>query len=325
QQRMAALPGVESATVVTGLPPARQIQANDTQIEGWVRRDGGPIQNMDYWQFAGPRYFETMGIRLIEGRYFDDRDGEGAPSVAMVNQSTARAYWPGQSAIGHRVKLGFQGDWLTIVGVVEDVKNAGLDRPVGTELYIPLRQGANFGLRIAYAVLRTRGDPEKMMSAARGVIRDIDSSLPVASMRTMDEVLSSAQARPRFLTMLLTMFSSVALVLAAVGIYGVISYSVAQRTGEFGIRMAMGASPRDVLRMVLGQGLLLGCIGVAVGAAGALALTRLIRGLLFGISSFDPLTFVVMAVTLTLVTLAACWIPARRATRVDPMVALRYE
>jgi len=138
-------------------------------------------------------------------------------------------------------------------------------------------------------------------------------------------VLSSAQARPRFLTMLLTMFASVALVLAAVGIYGVISYSVAQRTSEFGIRMAMGAGPGDVLRMVLGQGLLLGGIGVAIGAAGALALTRLIRGLLFGISSFDPLTFAAMAVILTVVTIAACWIPAYRATRVDPMVALRYE
>jgi putative ABC transport system permease protein len=325
EQRMAALPGIESATVMTGLPPARQIQANDTQIEGWVRREGGPIQNMDYWQSAGSRYFETMGIRLIEGRYFDDRDGESAPLTVMVNQSTARAYWPGQSAIGHRMKPGFQGDWRTVVGVVEDVKNAGLDKPTGTELYVPLRQAINFGLRTGYVVLRTKGDPEKMVGSARGVIRDIDSSLPVAAVRTMDQVLGSAQARPRFLTLLLTLFSSVALVLAAVGIYGVISYSVAQRTSEFGIRMAMGAGPRDVLRMVLGQGLLLGGIGVVIGAAGALALTRLIRGLLFGISSFDPLTFVVMAAMLTLVTLLACWIPARRATRVDPMVALRYE
>ena len=164
-----------------------------------------------------------------------------------------------------------------------------------------------------------------MAGPARGVIRDIDSSLPVAAMRTMDEVLSTAQARPRFLTLLLTMFSGVALVLAAVGIYGVISYSVAQRTNEFGIRLAMGAGPRDVLAMVLGQGLIMGVIGVLLGAAGALALTRLLRELLFGISAFDPLTFVVMAVVLTLVTLAACWLPARRATRVDPMVALRYE
>ena len=309
QQRMAALPGVESATFMSGLPPMRQIMANDTQIEGWVQRQGGPIQNMDYWQFTGPRFFETMGIRLIEGRYLDDRDGEGAPLAVIVNQSTARAYWPGQSAIGHRVKPGFQGEWRTVVGVVEDVKNAGLDKPTATELYIPAAQAVGFGIRNGYAVLRTQGDPARMTAPARRVIHDIDSSLPVSAVLTMDDVLSTAQARPRFLTLLLTVFAGVALVLAAVGIYGVISYSVAQRTSEFGIRIAMGAAPRDVLGMVLGQGLMLGAIGVLLGAAGAFALTRLIRGLLFGISSFDPLTFVVMAVVLTAVTLAACWIP----------------
>jgi predicted permease len=325
QKRVAALPGVESATIMSGLPPMRRLNANDTQIEGWVLRTGGPIQNMDYWQLTGPRYFETMGIRLIEGRYFDDRDGAGAPLAVMVNQTTARTYWPGESALGHRVKPGFQGDWRTVVGVVEDVKNAGLDKPTATELYIPYLQTAGLGLRTGYVIVRAKGDAARMVGPSRGVIHEIDSSLPVAEVRTMDEVLSSAQARPRFLTLLLTMFSGVALVLAAVGIYGVISYSVAQRTNEFGIRMAMGAGPRDVLRMVLGQGLVLGIIGVALGAAGALALTRLIRGLLFGISSFDPLTFLVMAALLTAVTLAACWVPARRATRVDPMVALRYE
>ena len=327
QEHMSTLPGVKSATVMSGLAPMRQLNANDTQIEGWVARKGGPIQNMDYWQITGPRYFETMGIRLIEGRYFDDRDGEGAPLTVIVNQTTARTYWPGESAIGRRVKPDFRGDWRTVVGVVDDVKNAGIDKPTGTELYIPYRQAVStgFGLRNGYAVLRTKGDPLQLVSAARNVFRDIDASLPVSSVRTMDEVMSSAQARPRFLTTLLSLFSGVALVLAAVGIYGVISYSVAQRTSEFGIRMAMGASPVDVLGMVLKQGLLLGAIGVAIGAAGALALTRLIRGLLFGISTFDPVTFVVMALALTLVTLAACWAPARRATMVDPVVALRYE
>jgi putative ABC transport system permease protein len=325
QQRLATLPGVQSATFVSGLPPMRQINANDTQIEGFVRREGGPIQNMDYWQLTGPRYFETLGIRLIDGRYFDDRDGASAPQTVLVNQTTARMYWPGESALGHRVKPGFQGDWRTVVGVVEDVKNAGVDKPAGTELYIPYLQTAGLGMRNGFVIIRTMGDPAAMAGPSRGVIHEIDSSLPVAAVRTMDEVLSAAQARPRFLTLLLTMFSGVALALASVGIYGVISYSVAQRTNEFGIRMAMGASQRDVLKMVLGQGLLLGLIGVAIGAAGALALTRLIRGLLFGISSFDPVTFVMMAALLTAVTLIACWAPARRATRVDPMVALRYE
>jgi putative ABC transport system permease protein len=326
QQRMAALPGVTSATVMTGLPPARQLNANDTQIEGWVPRKGGPIQNIDYWQRVGLNYFETMEIRLIEGRLFDERDGTDAPLTVIVNQTTARTYWPGQSAIGRRVKPDFRGEWRTVVGVVEDVKNAGLDKPTGTELYIPMHQvPSNFGFQNGYAVLRTKGDPARMTGPARSVIREIDSSLPVSAVRTMDDVLSAAQARPRFLTLLLTLFASVALVLAAVGIYGVISYSVAQRTGEFGIRIAMGAAPRDVLGMVLGQGLKLGAIGVLIGAAGALVLTRLIRGLLFGISSFDPLTFAVMAALLTAVALAACFAPARRATRVDPMVALRYE
>ena len=325
QQRASALPGVESATFINGLPPMRQIQANDTQIEGFVQRKDGPIQNMDYWQLAGPRYFETMGIRLMDGRYFDDRDGAGAPLAVIVNQTTARTYWPGESALGHRLRLGFRGDWRTIVGVVEDVKNAGLDKPAGTELYVPSAQAADFGMRTGYLVFRTKGDPELMIGASRDVIHQADPSLPVSAVRTMDEVMSTVQARPRFLTLLLTMFAGVALVLAAVGIYGVISYSVAQRTNEFGIRIAIGASEWDVLRMVLKQGLILGAIGVLVGAAGALALTRLIRGLLFGISSFDPATFVIMAAVLTLVTLAACLAPARRATRVDPMVALRYD
>ncbi len=322
QQRVAALPGVESASIMTGLPPNRPLNANDTQIEGWVMRQGGPIQNIDYYQTVGSRYFETAGIRLIEGRYLDDRDGANAPLTVIVNQTMARTYWPGQSALGHRVKSSFQGEWRTVVGVVEDVKNAGLDKPTGTELYMPYQQSG--GIRTAYLLLRSR-DPIRMASAARGVIREMDASLPVAAVRTMDDVMSGAASRPRFLTLLLTLFSGTALALAAVGIYGVISYSVAQRTSEFGIRMAMGAQPRDVLAMVFRQGLLLGVIGVAVGAAGALALTRLMSGLLFGVSSFDPLTFVVMAVVLIAVTLAACWAPARRATRVDPMIALRYE
>jgi putative ABC transport system permease protein len=325
QQRMANLPGMTSASFISSLPPVQQLNANDTQIEGWVQRKGGPIQNIDFYQNVGPRYFETMGIRLMEGRYFSERDGAGAPLTLIVNQTLARTYWPGESAIGHRMKPGFQGEWRTIIGVVEDVKNAGLDKPTGTELYIPYGQTGGQGMRNAYLVLRAQGDPARQASAARAVIREADPALPVAAIRTMEEAMSRAQARPQFLTLLLTLFSSVALALAAVGIYGVISYSVAQRTSEFGIRMAMGAGPLNVLKMVLGQGLLLAGIGVAVGAAGALALTRLIRGLLFGISSFDPLTFVVMAAILTVVTIAACWAPARRATRVDPIVALRYE
>lgn len=177
----------------------------------------------------------------------------------------------------------------------------------------------------AYVVARTQGEPEALVSAVRREIRDLDAALPVSNVRSMDDVLLAAQSRPRFLAVLLTMFSSVALVLAAVGLYGVISYSVAQRSGEFGIRMALGASPTDVLTMVVGQGFRLALAGVAFGAAGSLLLTRLMKGLLFEVSSFDPITFLAMALLLGAVMLVACYMPARRATKVDPMVALRYE
>jgi predicted permease len=325
QERLAALPGVQSATLASGLPPLRPLNANDTQIEGFVGVPGGPIQNVDYWQTVGKHYFETMGIRLIEGRLFDDRDGPGAPAVAIVNQTMARTFWGNQTPIGRRLRPGFSDPWCTVVGVVADVRNAGIDKPVANELYLPNTEPHVAGSRGMNVILRSSTDPRRLAQAARQEIRALDPALPVAAVRTMDDVLSAAQSRPRFLTLLLALFSAVALVLAAVGLYGVISYSVAQRTNEIGIRMAMGARPRDVQSMILAQGLRLGALGVALGAAGAFALTRLIRGLLFGVSSFDPATFLAMAVVLIGVTLAACYVPARRATQVDPMSALRYE
>ena len=329
QDGLAAVPGVESASMMSGLPPVRPLNANDTQIEGFVQTPGGPMQNVDFWQTAGRRYFETMGIRLVEGRFFDDRDGEGAPATVIVNQTMARTFWPGQSALGRRVRPGFRDrdPWCTIVGVVGDVKNTGLDRPAGAELYLPYRQmlDRGFGLRGPYVVVRAKGDPGSVARAVRQEIRSLDGALPVAQVRAMEEVLAAARSRPRFLTLLLTLFSVLALTLAGLGTYSVISYSVARRTAEIGIRMAMGAQPGDVLAMVLGQGLRLGAIGVAAGAVGAYAVTRLIGGMLFGMESFDPATFAAMAAGLLGVTAVACWAPARRATRVDPMVALRYD
>jgi predicted permease len=320
QSRVQSLPGVENAAVVTGLPPSRQINANDTRIEGFVPREGGPIQNIDYWNRVTPRYFETMGIRLIEGRLFDHRDGaEGTPTV-IVNQTMARLYWPGQSAIGRRVRPG--DPWRTVVGVVEDTKNAGLDRPTGTELYVPVGQvNPQFG---AYLMVRAK-NVERMTGAIRRQVFELDPAAPVSAVRMMDDVMSAARARPRFLSVLLTIFSSVALVLAAVGIYGVLSYSVAQRTSEIGIRMAMGADSGTVLGLVLKEGLIAGLIGTVLGAAGAAAVSRFLQGLLFGVSTFDVWTFAAMAGVLVLVTLLACYIPARRASAVDPMIALRYE
>lgn len=323
QEKIAAIPGVASSTAMFGLPPERPINANDTEIEHFTPVPGGPGNNIDYWQVVGDRFFETMGTRLVEGRLFDARDADGGPSTVIVNRTMARTYYGNDSAIGRRIRPGFQDPWRTIVGVVEDVKNAGLDKPAGTEIFLPERQGSP--RTQIYLALRTAGDPHLLIGAVRGAVHDIDPSLPVAQVRTMDEVLAGARSRPRFLTTLLGLFSFTALLLAAVGLYGVISYSVTRRMTEFGIRMAMGAQTGDVLGLVLSQGLKLAAIGVLAGAIGALALTRLISGLLFGVSSFDPLTFCGMALLLGAVTVAACIVPAMRATKVDPLIALRYE
>lgn len=323
RSRMQNLPEVVSASWVQGLPPVRTINANDTQIEGFVPRKDGPLQNVDYWNTVGAGYFETMRIHLIDGRLLDDRDGENAPQVVVINQTMARTFWPGQSVIGRRIRPGFQDPWRTVVGVVADVKNAALDRPAGAELYFPAAQGATpLG---AYVVLRTKGDPGRAASGLRQQVREIDRSIPVSAVRSMDDVMAGAMARPRFLSVLLGLFSMVAAVLASVGIFGVLSYSVAQRTNELGIRMALGANPGRLMALVLREGLVTALVGTLIGGLGALALTRVMQGLLFQVSAFDLGTFLSMAAVLIAVTLLACYLPARRASAVDPMVALRYE
>ncbi len=330
--RANGLPGVTSVALATGLPPQRQINANDTSIEGFVPVPNGPLQNIDYWNFVSPAYFETIGARLIEGRFLTQNDGAAAPPVVVVNQTMARTFWPKESAIGHRVRTeGPQGAWRTVVGVVADMKNAGLDRPTGTELYIPSLQrstipaNTNNFTGTAYLAIRTKGEPMSVAGAVRQQVGDLDRALPVSNVMSMEDLMSADRARPRFLTLLLTLFSAVSLSLAALGIYGVISYLVAQRTNEIGIRMALGAQSGDVLRLIGATGVRLALAGTAVGAAGALALTRFLSGLLFGVSSVDPLTFLAMAATLGAVTLLACYVPARRASKVDPLIALRYE
>jgi putative ABC transport system permease protein len=328
EQRINSVPSIASASITSGLPPERPINANDTYIEGFTEGPTGPRHNIDYWQMVGDRYFETMGIRVIEGRGLDERDTTGGALTAVINQTMARVYYGNQSPIGRRINP--EGGpkqpetYRTIVGVVEDVKNAGLDKPAGTEAFFPGLQ-RNFAGRTIYIVARTAGDPKRLIGGIRAAVRQLDPALPLTQVRTMEEMLASAKSRPRLLTTLLGLFSVTALVLAMVGLYGVISYSVTRRTTEFGIRMAMGASAGDLLGLVLGQGLRLALAGVAAGAIGALALTRLIRGLLFGVSAFDPMTFAAMACILIAVVLLACVVPAKRASKVDPLVALRYE
>jgi len=324
EDSVARLPGVVSSTTMSGMPPQRGGDFSDTGIENFVRRPGGPVQNVDYYQFVGHRFFETIGARLVDGRFLDERDADGAPLTVVVNEMMARTFWPGQSALGRRVRFsGRDAPWYTIVGVVADIKNGGYDKPAGTELFVPWRQAR--GIRTPQLVIRTAGDPMSMAGAVSRVIGELDPSLPVTGVRTMLDVVALSQSRPRFLSVLLTFFTAIAVCLAAIGVYGVISYWVARRTSEIGIRMAIGADRAHILRMVLKEGVGLGAGGVLIGLGAAIWLTRFLKTVLFGI---DPLDVKTLAMTVTLLftlTIVASWIPARRATRVDPSVALRYD
>jgi putative ABC transport system permease protein len=330
EERLRALPGVDSVTLAAGLPPSRPINANDIEFEGKTPTKDGPIWNVDYWQTAGGRYFETLKIPVREGRGLDERDGASAPPVVVVNEAMARKFWPGESPVGRRVKSlpGKDSPLATVVGVVGDVRQAGLEQPPGTEIYFSVAQPAltNGAFRSMSVVLRSSApDPMALLPSVRAAIGELDGALPLAHVRTMEELMGASLVRTRFLMTLLAAFAGLALVLAAVGIYGLLSHVVAQRTNEIGVRMALGANRRQILRDVVGYGLGLVGVGVAVGLVGALALSRLMGSLVFGIGATDPLTFVAVAALLLAVSLVACLVPAGRAVRVDPVVALRYE
>jgi putative ABC transport system permease protein len=322
--KLRSLPGVTSATLVAGLPPQRGENDNTTFIEGYAQDSTGIGQIVAFYQTVGDNFFETVGARLVEGRFFDQRDGFGAPDVMIVNQTMAKTFWPGRSAIGRRVRAGGHMDYSTVIGVVADIRNGGMAKPAGTELFLPARQLRN-AAQGAYAIVRTTGNPELAANAVRGAIAAVDPTVPVSQVRTMEDALSASESQPRFLALMLTAFSSLALALAGFGIYGVISYSVARRTPEFGIRMALGAGRGNIMSQVLGEGALLAILGVVVGCAGAVMLTRILQGLLYNVSRFDMVTFLSMAGTLVAVALFASWLPARRATTVNPVQALRYE
>ena len=272
---------------------------------------------------VGTSYFRTLRIPLVAGRMFNEQDRQGAPQVAIVNQAFARQFLPGQDVIGKHVKSGARtGPWREIVGIVGDVKQLGLDHPESPEIYIPYLQGPAPAMDVA---LRVAGDPLNSVGAVKAAIRAVDAHQPVYDVATMDERLSESIAPQRFNALLVGMFALLALGLGAIGVYGVLAYSVARRTHEFGVRVALGAHREDVLALVMTDGMRIVVLGMGIGLLGALALTRLLRNFLFGVGPTDPATLVAVSMGLTLVAALACYIPARRATKVEPMVALRYE
>jgi putative ABC transport system permease protein len=275
-----------------------------------------------------PDYFRTLGIRLITGRDFNARDDLNARPVTIINETLARRFFPDEDPLGKRIRPDIAAGHRVvpmreIIGVVSDVRHRSLTEDVPPEVYLPYTQfSISTGMWIA---LRTDADPRSLTGAARAEVQALDKELPIFEVRTLDQYLSGAMANPRFNAILLLLFASLALLLTAVGLYGVISYSVTQRTREIGIRRALGAQPHDVLKLVVKQGMKLTLIGVALGLCGALMLTRLLQTLLFDVSATDPLTIAVIALLLTFVALLACWVPARRAAKVDPMTALRFD
>lgn len=326
---LSGLPGVVSVAAMSGLPPQRDLNANDTEFEGLEQTQDGPPHNVDFYQTVTTDYLETMDIEVVQGRSFEAGDGPDGVPVVLVNETLARLFYPGESAIGRRLRpcCGDEIPWLEIVGVVADVKQAGLNEPAGTELYVHLPQVAALGFapRTMNVVVRTAGSPQALAAPVRQVVAGLDGSLPLSGLRTMEQVLAVSTARPRFLTMLLGVFAVLALTLAAVGTYGVMAYSVAQRARELGIRMALGAEQGRVQALVLRQGLGLAAVGLALGTVGSVALTGLMESMLFQVDARDPMTFVLAPMVLAGVALLACWIPARRATRVDPVTVLRED
>ncbi len=327
---LAAIPGVQSVTAMQGLPPNRPVNANDTDFE-WIPNTPDPThqypaQNVDYYQYVTQGFTETLGVPIIKGRAFIANDVTGAP-VVLVNEALVRKFFKDRDPIGQRLRP--NGDdtlpWFTIVGVLKDVKQGGVDAPAGTELYMledqlpkimPVVTNMNY-------VMRTTQPIDTLAAPIRKVMQDLDPTLPLVKLQTMDDAFGESVSRPMFLTMLLGIFAGLALALAAIGTYGILSYMVSERTQEIGIRMALGADATAILWHFLARGAVLAGAGLAIGLVASVTLTRLMRTLLFGVAPTDPVTLGLVTGMIAIVAAAACLIPAWRATRVDPLVVLR--
>ncbi len=324
-ERVSQISGVRAAGSVRVLPLARQIGDWSIKIEG---RPYVPEENPngDY-QAVTPGYFQAMGLKLVRGRFLTDGDREGTMPAVVINETMASRYWPNEDAVGRQFMMGTDDKpWLTIVGIVGNVRHNAVVEEPRAEMYLAHAQlpghigGAPRGMTLT---LKTDGNPIAIAGQLRDAIRAIDRNLPVSDIKTMEEVATAALSQPRFVTFLLALFAGTALTLAAIGIYGTVSLLVAERTPEMGIRLALGANRPDILKLILGQGLVLTAIGLALGMAGAIALTRTLSGLVYGVGTLDPLTFAAVPALLCLVALAACFLPARRAAAVDPISTLR--
>jgi predicted permease len=328
-----AVPGVQGAAAMTGLPPNRPVNANDTEIDNYTAPPQGPWENVDYYQAVTSGYFETMGIPIVQGRGFEPADAASPAMVAVVNETLVNTFWKGLNPVGQRLRpcCGDQVPWRTVIGVAKDVKQGGVDQKTGTELYFFVDQTARHAPPpnnvpvTMHMVVRTGLQASAVAPAIERIVRDTAPSVPVARFREMEDVFAETIQRPWLLAQLTAGFAGLALLLAAIGTYGVLSFMVVERRREIGIRLALGQDRLSVLTHVMRQGLVLTAIGIVTGTAAALALNRLIASLLFGVRPTDPVTLVAVVATIAIVAASACWLPAWRASRLDPNVILREE
>jgi putative ABC transport system permease protein len=326
-QRVEHLPGVVAAGYSTSVPLAWKGGTSGFYPEGLKTPIPGMAYDANHRQVS-TNYLKAMNIPLRQGRYFESRDNAQSMPVAIINETMARQYWPGENALGRRFKVGDPDEdvpWVEIVGIAGDVRQMGIDEPVKAEMYLPYQQIDNIWYNPRDLAIRTTGETSNLVGSVRQIIREVDPDQPVSNVATMAEVLGTEAAQRRIGMMMLAGFAALALLLASLGIYGVLAYFVTQHTNEIGVRQALGATPRNILFLVLRKGMALTLLGVVIGLGASFALTRLMSSLLFGVKAADPLTFVTVPLLLALVALVACLVPALRATRIDPLVALRYE